>query len=125
MYCPAKILTKSLILSGHLVWDEKCGLDKNKKACSKTRNTETKPPERNLRSHRNNRNENTGTTGTTETTETKPAEQQSQLKGVKYRPQVLLAALILTYLSSQAKNGSSPRDLFSPDSHTHTYTWYN
>ena len=69
-------------------------------ACTKTRNTETKPPERNHRNHRNHRNSRNETTETTGTTETKSAE--IQLKGVTYRPQVLFAAIILTHLPSQA-----------------------
>ena len=44
-------------------------------ACTKTRNTETKPPERNHRNHRNSRNETTETTGTTKT---KPPERPKQ-----------------------------------------------
>ena len=54
-----------------------------------------KPPEQPTRNHRNPRNNRNETIGTTET---KPLE--IQLKGVTNRPQVLFAAIILTYLIS-------------------------
>ena len=45
--------------------------EQTERACGKTRNNGTKPPERN---HRNQRNHRNGTTGTSETTGTEPPE---------------------------------------------------
>ena len=71
------------------------------KACTKTRNTETKPPERN---HRNHRNETTETTGTTKT---KPPE--IQLKGVTYRLWRVFSVKIQNLISNAGIGGKNYR----------------